>query len=384
MIRLIVGAKGIEDEKEYSFEQNIVKVGRLKENDICLPGANISRLHFTITFENGEYYVTDGSANGTQLNGEIVGKNRRMPIRHGDTLGAGDFIIRFQLKTAEDEFEKTTDYLQAKFAEMLANPKPDFVSPYLLIVNGPTHNTRIELLNEMEEILLGRTPDCPVQIPSLTVSKHHARVIRRGPIIELEDLGSANGSFVNGQPISGITPLKDRDEIVLGQKGVAEPIKIVLSCPANVLDSIPPKAKSAAGLDAPATIQEMPPTYTEPAAKEPLPVPPTVVEPQPVPTAGPEPPKAAPPPPPAKPAEPALPPPVILPPTPPQPAQAPPAAAPAGKPAAPPPNPAEGAAVPPAPLPEIKSGLGPLEWAIIGVVPVAVIAVITVLVIYLS
>ena len=375
MMQLIVGAKGIEDEKEYSFEQNIVKVGRLKENDICLPGANISRLHFTITFESGEYYVTDGSANGTLLNGEIIGKNRRMPLRNGDKLGAGDFLVRFQLKTAEDEFEKTTDYLQAKFAEMMANPKPDYVSPYLLIVNGPTHNTRIELINEMEEILLGRTPDCPVQVPSLTVSKHHARIIRRGPIIEFEDLGSANGSFLNGQPVSGITPLKDRDEVVLGQKGVAEPIKIVLSCPASVLDSVPPQAKAAPAGEAPATIQEMPPTLSEPGKKEPLLVPPTIVEPQagfakPAEPPATEPSRDAPPGPPA---------------APPPPPAGPPADAPAGKAVVPPPAKAHAeTAAPLAPPPEIKTGLGLLEWVIIGVVTVAVIAVITVLVIYLS
>jgi len=79
MIELIVSARGVPEEKAFTFEQNIIKIGRVKENDISLPGANISRLHCLITFENGEFYISDQSSNGTLLNGETIGKNRKCP-----------------------------------------------------------------------------------------------------------------------------------------------------------------------------------------------------------------------------------------------------------------------------------------------------------------
>ncbi len=239
MIHLVVGAKGIEEEREVSFDQNIVKIGRLKENDLPLPAANVSRVHCVITFEEGEYYISDSSSNGTVLNGEIVGRNRRLPLRHGDRIEIGDFLVRFVIKDVHDEFEKTTDFLQAKFAELLVQPKAETRIPYLLIVGGPTNGTRVELLDEMGEILMGRTPDCPVQIPSPTVSKHHARIIRRGVIIEIEDLGSSNGTSVNDQPVKGVQPIQDRDEIILGQQGVADPVKIVLSIPVPLTEKMP-------------------------------------------------------------------------------------------------------------------------------------------------
>jgi pSer/pThr/pTyr-binding forkhead associated (FHA) protein len=246
MIKLIVKAKGHEDEKEYNFDQNIIKFGRFKTNDIVLPGANISRQHCTITREEGEFHITDTSSNGTYLNKKLIGRGNHLPLRSGDIIELGDFDVEFRLFVPDEEFEKTTDYLQKRFEELMssASPEPDY--PTLLIVGGPTTNTRLELVDEMEEILLGRTPDCPVQIPSPTVSKHHARIIRRGNIIELEDLHSANGTFVNGKPVSGTYRLNDRDEIVLGQRGENDPIRIIFSFPG--------------ALEQPEVVEEAPPT----------------------------------------------------------------------------------------------------------------------------
>jgi pSer/pThr/pTyr-binding forkhead associated (FHA) protein len=364
MIHLVVGAKGIEEEREVSFDQNIVKIGRLKENDLPLPAANVSRVHCIVTFEGGEYYLSDSSSNGTVLNGELVGRNRKLPLRHGDKIEIGDFVVRLVIKDIHEEFEKTTDFLQAKFAELLAQPKAEPSIPYLLIVGGPTNGTRVELMDEMGEILMGRTPDCPVQIPSPTVSKHHARIIRRGAIIEVEDLGSANGTLVDGQPVKGVQPLKDRDEIILGQQGIADPVKVVLSVPAASIAPGPTDAPPPAAPGLPPKAQqkeEAPPTVMDPKMAPPAAPPPPQ---QPAASEGPAgPPAAAPAPPPP----PAAPPPPTL------------KAAPPGE-----AKPAEPAKAPAAPPPEeVKTGLGALEWIIIGVGALAVIAVVVVLVIYL-
>ncbi|MBN2432370.1 MAG: FHA domain-containing protein [Acidobacteria bacterium] len=236
MIKLIVKAKDHDEEKEYNFDQNIIKFGRFKTNDLVLPGANISRQHCTITREEGEFHITDTSSNGTLLNKKLIGRGNHLPLRSGDMIELGDFIVEFQLFVPTEEFEKTTDYLQKRFEELMAGSTTEPEYPTLLIMGGPTANTRLELIDEMEEILLGRTPDCPVQIPSPTVSKHHARIIRRGTIIELEDLHSANGTFVNNVPVTGTYRLKDRDEIVLGQRGEGDPIRIIFSFPSAAME----------------------------------------------------------------------------------------------------------------------------------------------------
>ena len=67
-----------------------------------------------------------------------------------------------------------------------------------------------------QEVLLGRHPDCGVQLESNAVSRRHARVFVEGGGYAIEDLGRGNGAFVNGQKIEGPTQLKPQDRIKLG------------------------------------------------------------------------------------------------------------------------------------------------------------------------
>ncbi len=63
---------------------------------------------------------------------------------------------------------------------------------------------------------IGRRPDCTVQVQSDMVSRKHAQVLSCDGQFVLEDLGSGNGSFVNGQRIEQPTPLVHDDRIKLG------------------------------------------------------------------------------------------------------------------------------------------------------------------------
>ncbi|HID23245.1 MAG TPA: FHA domain-containing protein [Planctomycetaceae bacterium] len=66
------------------------------------------------------------------------------------------------------------------------------------------------------ETLLGRHPDCDIQLGSNTVSRRHAKVIRKDDVYYLEDLGSGNGTYVNGKRITERVALKDEDRVKLG------------------------------------------------------------------------------------------------------------------------------------------------------------------------
>ena len=67
-----------------------------------------------------------------------------------------------------------------------------------------------------EDVVIGRHPECGVQLESNAVSRRHARVFVAGGGYAIEDLGSGNGTFVNGQQIEGPTQLKPQDRIKLG------------------------------------------------------------------------------------------------------------------------------------------------------------------------
>jgi pSer/pThr/pTyr-binding forkhead associated (FHA) protein len=69
-----------------------------------------------------------------------------------------------------------------------------------------------------EEISIGRAPGCAVALPSDTfVSQVHARVFRRGDEYWVEDLGSTNGTLVNGRKLTGPAPLRKGDRLQVGR-----------------------------------------------------------------------------------------------------------------------------------------------------------------------
>jgi phosphoserine phosphatase RsbU/P len=68
----------------------------------------------------------------------------------------------------------------------------------------------------VDETTLGRHPECTIQIDSNMVSRKHARVLRQDGKFVIEDLGSGNGTTVNGQRITAPTPLNHDDRIKLG------------------------------------------------------------------------------------------------------------------------------------------------------------------------
>jgi hypothetical protein len=85
--------------------------------------------------------------------------------------------------------------------------------PALVITSGSQQGERIDVVTE---ITIGReNQDFLLADPE--VSRRHAAARLVGSEIELVDLGSSNGTWVNGRRIAGPTKLVDGDEVVIGQ-----------------------------------------------------------------------------------------------------------------------------------------------------------------------
>lgn len=67
-----------------------------------------------------------------------------------------------------------------------------------------------------DEMVIGRLPECDIQLPSNMVSRRHAKVVRDGSGYRLEDMGSGNGTFLNGQRIESAQRLKTNDRVKFG------------------------------------------------------------------------------------------------------------------------------------------------------------------------
>ena len=66
---------------------------------------------------------------------------------------------------------------------------------------------------ERPEVVIGRADDCDVVIAERQVSRRHARIRQVGEQYILEDLGSKNGTFVNGQELVEPYVLQNGDEV---------------------------------------------------------------------------------------------------------------------------------------------------------------------------
>jgi pSer/pThr/pTyr-binding forkhead associated (FHA) protein len=64
--------------------------------------------------------------------------------------------------------------------------------------------------------VIGRAPSCEVRVDDPLISRRHARVLISELGVGIEDLGSANGLYVNGVASGGITPLHPGDVFQLG------------------------------------------------------------------------------------------------------------------------------------------------------------------------
>jgi DNA-binding winged helix-turn-helix (wHTH) protein len=66
------------------------------------------------------------------------------------------------------------------------------------------------------EVEIGRSSDTAIRIDAAGVSRRHARIVISGDEARVEDLGSKNGTYVEGKPVTSACLLKDGDEIRIG------------------------------------------------------------------------------------------------------------------------------------------------------------------------
>jgi len=86
--------------------------------------------------------------------------------------------------------------------------------PYLIVIAGNAVGEVYQI--RKDTVILGREPDCDISIRDIGVSRKHAKISKApsGEII-IEDLGSRNGTFINGEQIARKL-LQDGDRIQLG------------------------------------------------------------------------------------------------------------------------------------------------------------------------
>src|SRR6188768_498283 len=97
----------------------------------------------------------------------------------------------------------------------------------------------VEIESELDAdvITIGRHPDSIIVLPSGSVSSHHATIKRRGPDYYVQDLGTTNGTKLNGVDVEE-AKLDDGDKLTFGD--VHGVVHLTAAAPKAARSSMPP------------------------------------------------------------------------------------------------------------------------------------------------
>ncbi len=99
----------------------------------------------------------------------------------------------------------------------------------LVFLAGPIAGRRFKLA--AGEYVIGRRSDSQVFVPDMRVSRQHAKIVSDGDGWKLVDLGSNNGTFVNGTRVDGTIALQHEDEILIANNRIKIDVKATPSAP---------------------------------------------------------------------------------------------------------------------------------------------------------
>jgi pSer/pThr/pTyr-binding forkhead associated (FHA) protein len=186
-------------------------IGRLATNDICIPEQHVSRQHAVVNYRDGIFMLADlGSANGTFVNDQQLAEP--FPLAHGDVIRLYVPILQFSAVVTDDDQRK------AEEQGTLITASVSTGKGKLIITTGPQEGHTILLM--LNRVTVGRATskaDWEVGLQDPSVSRPHAKLELVDTTWMLYDLGSANGTLVNGTPINEKgRPLRDGDILTFG------------------------------------------------------------------------------------------------------------------------------------------------------------------------
>jgi len=184
-------------------------VGTAPASDVLLAAPGIAARHCELRTRGDVTAVVPLDAQAaTVLNGkQITGET---PIKPGDLLlfaKIGCRIVAMEKQPPAPLRKPASSAGEDDGRTRVRMALPKFM---LRGVSGPTFGKTYAMVGT---ITLGRNTDCDISIASDEISRQHAKLQVVPDGVMVEDLGSANGTFVNNQRVHGPTLLKAGDEL---------------------------------------------------------------------------------------------------------------------------------------------------------------------------
>jgi ABC-type multidrug transport system ATPase subunit/pSer/pThr/pTyr-binding forkhead associated (FHA) protein/ABC-type transport system involved in multi-copper enzyme maturation permease subunit len=176
----------------------------------------VSSQHATVMLDR-MMLMDHGSTSGTYVNGVKIAPNQLVPIDPNGVVAFGPIPIPITLLARIASVPPAT-------AASPGTPAPPVVATAPQEPGGPArrHRTVIGELNMAQlqtgVITIGRTADNQIVVAHAQVSSHHAQIVRQNEALFIEDLRSANGTFVRGQrvPAGARVPIQNGEKVQIG------------------------------------------------------------------------------------------------------------------------------------------------------------------------
>jgi pSer/pThr/pTyr-binding forkhead associated (FHA) protein len=316
------------DGREYAIGQGRATIGRDADCDVVIESKSVSRKHAEIMGTDKGYLLVDLSTNGTFVNGEKIAGQK--VLARADVIRVGDADLRFYADPpkgggqpaaaapapapapaapapapapqaapvppkeppratvptpapapapsgpppAPASAARLNDTMHGTPA---ASPPPGPLAS-ILVKGGSKKGQRLPI--RVPVVNIGRAEYNDIVLPEESVSTQHAKLQRRDGVWVLQDLGSTNGTFVDGEKLSGETPVAPGSSIRFGDVAVVfdptdDALGIGKGAPGTKVMgavNLPPAAPAKpAPAPAPAAAAPAPAPAAKPAAPKPAP-----------------------------------------------------------------------------------------------------------------
>ena len=202
--RLMI-VRGAKVGRDLPIGEEAITIGRAPDNVLDFEDPDVSVYHAAILCLPTGYVLQDnGSTNGTFVNHNRIDRHF---LEDGDTIELGDNELRFLIDEALHPAEEKGIRSLEGGEQALAN---------LVFVSGPHAGVAVPI-GAGGQVTFGRRGDCTFPVSDLQVSGFHCAVTHDVTEHKVTDLQSTNGTFVNGERLSGTTTLHPGDLVEFGQ-----------------------------------------------------------------------------------------------------------------------------------------------------------------------
>ena len=194
-----------------------LSIGREPSCDLVLSGKGVSRRHATIRPSLQGYMLVNSGTNATMVNGRRIAESHLLGLN--DVIRVGDDEFTFVADRAS--FESASPMPDDVRQPASPDPRPVATPPAKALFatleglnEGVTKGVRFRIERPVAHIGRGQHND--VRINDKSVSSSHAALTRRSGTWVVLDLGSTNGTYVEGERITGERRLSGVTELRFG------------------------------------------------------------------------------------------------------------------------------------------------------------------------